>query len=71
MKYLLIALAACCLLGAGCTVTRQGYQFVISSASDSTVIEGTQAGGGLSANMAPSLTISAPSAQWTGLSLPQ
>jgi len=70
MKKFIILLAACALFGAGCTVTRQGGQFVISSASDGTVIEGTQAGAGLSANLAPSLSIGAPAEEWSGLSLP-
>lgn len=57
MKKFLILLAVCAMFGAGCKITRQGHQFIISSETDATVIEGTQPGPDLRSSLAPSLSV--------------
>ena len=57
MKKFLILLGLCALFGAGCKIARQGHQFVISSDTDATVIEGTQLGPDLRSSLVPSLSV--------------
>ncbi|MFA5186068.1 MAG: hypothetical protein WC551_06270 [Patescibacteria group bacterium] len=57
MNKILILLGLCALFGAGCKITRQGYQFIITSGDGGQIVEGTQLNTGLQSNLVPSLSI--------------
>lgn len=72
MRKLLLALAACSFLAAGCEIKREGYQFVITTQGQGTVIEGSQANWDLRSGASAPLILPQPGIQpMDGLFLPQ
>jgi hypothetical protein len=72
MKKLLIILATASLFAAGCEIKREGYQFVITTQGDETVIEGQQRTWDLQPNLSNQLRVIEPGLQPSnGFVLPQ
>ncbi|MBI5654891.1 hypothetical protein HZC53_04550 [Candidatus Uhrbacteria bacterium] len=71
MKKILILVGLLALAGAGCTVKRQGYQFIISSEGSGTVVEGLQIQNGLQSSMIPTLSVIPGEAPTDTFSIPK